>query len=118
MKCAYCGKAVRKQSVIVYVFKEPTSYHRESSYCRYYYYGDKPPPQNMSDCQRLTNRKVISIVRSDIYEDGVLVRKELRSWNEWDGESYSPSYKYFCTNNCAGWFACTAVERLTQRKAS
>lgn len=37
--------------------------------------------------------------------------RRLNSVSVWDGESYRPKYKYFCTIKCAAEFGKYAVER-------
>jgi hypothetical protein len=78
-------------------------------------------PKTITDCQKLTNEKVVSVdyqyETDDNYER--TGRRVVHSYNTWDGESYQD--QYFCNGEHARWFGYAAAEhglRLKKRSAA
>lgn len=123
MKCACCGKNVRKWTTTVYLEKERSKFHTSHTGSRYIYPDELgiPWPKTLAECQKLSNQKVTSIERRVYWKDtGPRYEKEraefVRKFTEWDGETYLPRYTYFCSNTCAGTYAQALVRELRARK--
>ncbi len=102
MFCRWCGRPLRKHGHTVEVMREKTEYHKDSPWCRYIYPAEMP--RTAKDCQKLTNKKVISVRREYALNRETDKREPtgfIDRFTEWDGESYDATMGFFCTNGCA-----------------
>jgi hypothetical protein len=109
--CRWCGKPLRKFTRTVWIEKADsgrTEAGRAASDWSRYVFTDTPPTTK-AECQALTNLRVISVHYTALYQDGEQVGRALRSFGEWDGESYLTVYDYFCSNPCAAELGRTVV---------
>lgn len=85
--CRFCGGKIGKHTRTVWCegsLQVPTT-----SYSR----SVDAAPKTRAECQTLTNGQVISVHK------GYRPERPIRSFSEWDGESYRD--RYFCKDKCA-----------------
>jgi hypothetical protein len=115
MKCLNCGKPIEKATQTVYLRK--SSPHdgviKDGATVVERF------PQTKAEAQRMTNETIISVARERLYDSDTETWSDggIRRFATWDGKSYSPRYRYFCTNHCAGEFGRLAAQQGLRRKA-
>lgn len=100
--CRWCGKALKKATRTVWIESVDSRNKdscRDSIYSRYVFVT--PKPTSKAECQRLSNLHVISVQYVPEYKMGDHVGRVVRSFGEWDGQSYETILDYFCSNVCA-----------------
>ena len=101
--CRYCGKKIAKRPTTVWLETKERDFPSNFRFSRYLVVSELP--RTKEDCQKLTNKTVISISRQVKYDYETDTRSKefIRSFNEWDGESYIDNY--FCNGGHAKRFA-------------
>lgn len=93
--CRHCAKPIRPLTCSVYCREEARDTDRTTAYSRWVYGTFRTG----TDCQRVTNDKVVSIRRH--HADPSLIAR----FTTWDGTSYQTTGGFFCSSTCAIAFA-------------
>lgn len=89
--CRYCSRPIKKRTRTVFLrVPDPNAKYANTDSEFWRTVEVEKLPQTREECQKLTNRKVVSIRR---WQDGI------HSFTDWDGESYDD--EFFCTTTCA-----------------
>jgi hypothetical protein len=108
--CRFCGKPIAKHTRRVWIETNPEiGKGPATEWSRHVHVEKGSEPKNRADCQQLTNHQVVSLSYTERYDDRLekSVRSHVRSFSEWDGESYSDPY--FCNGDHARRFAYAVV---------
>lgn len=114
--CCWCGGPIRKRTILVHIVakRKPEYNQIDTMFSRYIEVGDNWP-KTKADCQKLTNKQVVSVSYSPKQDENYnIVGTQINRFGEWDGVSYED--EFFCNGDHAKRFGYLAASKGWKRK--